>query len=1013
MYKILKGENLVNRKFKKVASVFVATTMSLSLLTGVPFSSPVSDTTSIMASAVTTQCDTYSGSNAETQNYSRWASTIKSHLVTTADGKLMRVQADAVDGYYLVEYYDTEYNIQSTVKVAQELSIFGGFYETDSNYYILSGQTNTDEDESVECYRITKYDKNWNKISSTGLSDCNTTVPFDAGSARFAECGKYLLIRTCHEMYTSSDGYNHQANVTIQLDTEAMEITDSYTVVMNSSYGYVSHSFNQFIQIEDNKIVAIDHGDAYPRSIALLKYQTDVTGGTFKPSYYKQCDVVNLLEFPGNTGENVTGASVGGFEISNTSYLTAYNSVIQDESNLTRSTRNIYVSSYNKTTSENTIKQITNFAEGEASASTPQLVKLSDSEFILLWSRSGNVYYAKLDSDGDIVGDIQTMSDAQLSDCVPVVSNNKLIWYVWNNEVNTFYDIDLTDISNTSKTVIENGHVFDYTYPTSGGSECTRDCKNCEYSDTVTVPTSMNLYWKTTETGGYSSTCGDIYKDTKLKFWNYNSGSSYNDLVITVSDPDSVQCTMDSKTIGTLTFSKEGKYTVTFAYKYNPEVSQTYTFYVQHDADHSFDFVPPSDGSNVCTRQCKDCDYTDEITVLTSFSVWWNENNGSGYYYSNFTKQKHPGDTLAIWVSPLESNVDNSEMEVTVSDPDAIDCDYNTSNNMGTLTFNKVGEYTITVAPKYNPSVAKTYTVSVSHTDENADGICDTCDGFIDGVGANLSGYSLSLSGNIGVNYYMELDESVASSETAYMEFKLPDGTTSQVSVKDATTATVNEKTYYVFSCEVSARQITDTITAQMVVDENTKGTAYTYSVKEYADYLIANTDSNEEYAKAEALVKSMLNYGGYSQTYFDYNTENMANADVDSTLGEVTISDDYATQIAGELPEGVTYYGSSLLLKSNTVIRHYFKIADGAEIPSTSWGELKQKGNFYYVDMTGISAQELDTMQTLTIEDWSIEYSALSYAKAVLESNTTNDNLKNVTKALYFYNKSADEYFT
>lgn len=885
MYKILKGENLVNRKFKKVASVFVATTMSLSLLTGVPFSSPVSDTTSIMASAVTTQCDTYSGSNAETQNYSRWASTIKSHLVTTADGKLMRVQADAVDGYYLVEYYDTEYNIQSTVKVAQELSIFGGFYETDSNYYILSGQTNTDEDDSVECYRITKYDKNWNKISSTGLSDCNTTVPFDAGSARFAECGKYLLIRTCHEMYTSSDGYNHQANVTIQLDTEAMEITDSYTVVMNSSYGYVSHSFNQFIQIEDNKIVAIDHGDAYPRSIALLKYQTDVTGGTFTPSYYKQCDVVNLLEFPGNTGENVTGASVGGFEISNTSYLTAYNSVIQDESNLTRSTRNIYVSSYNKTTSENTIKQITNFAEGEASASTPQLVKLSDSEFILLWSRSGNVYYAKLDSDGDIVGDIQTMSDAQLSDCVPVVSNNKLIWYVWNNEVNTFYDIDLTDISNTSKTVIENGHVFDYTYPTSGGSECTRDCKNC--------------------------------------------------------------------------------------------------------------------------------DYTDEITVLTSFSVWWNENNGSGYYYSNFTKQKHPGDTLAIWVSPLESNVDNSEMEVTVSDPDAIDCDYNTSNNMGTLTFNKVGEYTITVAPKYNPSVAKTYTVSVSHTDENADGICDTCDGFTDGVGANLSGYSLSLSGNIGVNYYMELDESVASSETAYMEFKLPDGTTSQVSVKDATTATVNEKTYYVFSCEVSARQITDTITAQMVVDENTKGTAYTYSVKEYADYLIANTDSNEEYAKAEALVKSMLNYGGYSQTYFDYNTENMANADVDSTLGEVTISDDYATQIAGELPEGVTYYGSSLLLKSNTVIRHYFKIADGAEIPSTSWGELKQKGNFYYVDMTGISAQELDTMQTLTIGDWSIEYSALSYAKAVLERDTTNDNLKNVAKALYFYNKSADEYFT
>ena len=45
--------------------------------------------------------------------------------------------------------------------------------------------------------------------------------------------GKYLVIHTSHEMYQTSDGYNHQANVTIQVDTETMTITDSFTKVMN------------------------------------------------------------------------------------------------------------------------------------------------------------------------------------------------------------------------------------------------------------------------------------------------------------------------------------------------------------------------------------------------------------------------------------------------------------------------------------------------------------------------------------------------------------------------------------------------------------------------------------------------------------------------------------------------------------------------------------------------------------------------------------------------------------
>ena len=64
------------------------------------------------------------------------------------------------------------------------------------------------------------------------------------------EADGYLFVRTSHQMYLSSDGLRHQANVTIQFDENKLVITDSYTDVMNSKYGYVSHSFNQFIKTE-------------------------------------------------------------------------------------------------------------------------------------------------------------------------------------------------------------------------------------------------------------------------------------------------------------------------------------------------------------------------------------------------------------------------------------------------------------------------------------------------------------------------------------------------------------------------------------------------------------------------------------------------------------------------------------------------------------------------------------------------------------------------------------------
>ena len=496
----------------------------------------------------------------------------------------MRVQGYATTDGTLVEYYDSAYNLLDTKIIPKELSLFGGFYATDSNYFLLTGQTNEDESADVEVYRITKYDKQWNRLGSAGLYDCNTTVPFDAGSARMDASGQYLLIRTCHKMYQSKDGYNHQANVTIQLDMESMEITDSYTTVMNTDYGYVSHSFNQFIKVENNHIIAVDHGDANPRAIALLKYSTDISTGKFVPGYYTPCTVKNVLDIPGNKGENKTGASVGGFEISDSAYLVAGNSVVQDADNLSRSTRNIFVSAVNKDLNAVNTTWLTNYSEGDGTTSTPHLVKINADQYMILWSRNSTVYYAMINGSGKKTGETYTIS-GNLSDCVPTVNNGKLTWYTWNNSNITFYEISLSDLSQATKKVIINGHDFENEGTTDGVAKM--KCKICGITQSVTLMTSMRIYWNDTNGIGTYSTILDSDRNVgdNLYYWirDYAPTNADTQMEITISNPEVVSITPSSDTEGKITALKTGKTMVTFQSKYNPSLKKTYTIYVNGD----------------------------------------------------------------------------------------------------------------------------------------------------------------------------------------------------------------------------------------------------------------------------------------------------------------------------------------------------------------------------------------------------------------------------------------------
>lgn len=521
-------------------------------------------------------CVTYSGENTEAQTYSTYSTPVYSYLTPCSDGKIMLVQyGKNNDGNVLVEYYDEDYSLQSYKMIPEELPIFGGFYASENYYFIVTGQENTEQSAEVEAYRITKYDKNWNRVGSVGLKDCNTTVPFDFGSLRMTESGKYLLIRTSHEMYSG-----HQSNVTIEVDTENMEIADSYTITSNSDYGYVSHSFNQFIKIEDNKIVALDHGDSYPRSIVLLNYKTDVTTGKFVPEYNNRCSAINVMCFPGAVGNNTTGASVGGFEISDSSYLVAGNSVVQDESSTGRNTRNIFVASVNKETSAVTTNWLTAFEEGEESASTPQLVKVSDNKFVILWSRGEKFYYALLDGNGNKISNIYS-GKGNLSDCLPIVANDKIVWYTWRDEVITFYEITLDNISSVNINTTNNGH--EYVFQGVDNGVASHVCAKCHEEKTVAVPESFDRWWGSAEYGTFSSGVDTNQQSgNQVYLWADVAEENVNkEIVYSSSDSSVVDVVKLRDDRALLIMKKSGTATVTVSSKWNPECSYEMVFYVE------------------------------------------------------------------------------------------------------------------------------------------------------------------------------------------------------------------------------------------------------------------------------------------------------------------------------------------------------------------------------------------------------------------------------------------------
>ena len=344
----------------------------------------------------------------------------------------------------------------------------------------------------------------------------------------------------------------------------------------------------------------------------------------------------------------------------------------------------------------------------------------------------------------------------------------------------------------------------------------------------------------------------------------------------------------------------------------------------------------------------------------------------------------------------------------------------------------EAGVYTITMsAPTVSGIMTKTFTLTVLEKS----------------IGETLEGYSISLDGNINVKYHFSFSKELTDYANVYAQITLPNGTKETVLISEIKEKAVSntgdvEDTkyyidvngYYVFTCEVAAKEMASDIKVVFVADEEQKSREYIYTVKDYAEDLIDYYKNTDE--KLVNLVNALLNYGAYAQKYFGFNTGYLANEKLDAAMQSETYfqtildnPEDYFVPMELNYPEVNkigTFTKANLTLETLTTLNVYFKPADGVSVEDLSFtlnGTTSltpvQTGTDgeYLLKVSDIKAQKLGdtcefvvTLKKDNTDKATLSYNALAYGYNMV-TVTYKQDIKNLCAALYEYYSCAKTY--
>ena len=294
---------------------------------------------------------------------------------------------------------------------------------------------------------------------------------------------------------------------------------------------------------------------------------------------------------------------------------------------------------------------------------------------------------------------------------------------------------------------------------------------------------------------------------------------------------------------------------------------------------------------------------------------------------------------------------------------------------------------------------------------------------------------NLVLSGQIGVNFFLDLDGLTEAERSAsYMEFSIDGkGAATAQDPFDANHRNASKK-YYGFTFYVNSIQMADTITATFHYGDG-KTVSRTYSVEEYFETFDLHAAENPK--QTVDLVHAIADYGHYMQLYLasvngftlgtDYAeltrhyTESYDWADILSKVEEHAIARTYGTSKV----EKANY---RLQLGSETTLDVFLKTTDGSaptdvtvtireEVTGTTTTKAytpeKQADGRYLVTIPNISAHKLGDKVTITGNaggSFTVVVSPLSFVRDVLTYEKDTES-RNGLSSLYAYWAAAMAY--
>lgn len=351
------------------------------------------------------------------------------------NGNMVLVENSAFDNNLRIQQLTSTFGRSKELIIKNELDQLGGVHlGEDGYYYVVYGQSNPEEQDSKTVYRVVKYDKTWAKVGQVDIKDVYVTGPFYHSNLTMDSYQGKLVIHSARLRYMSADGKQHQSNINFQIDMKDMKLLYSGGEWPNN---HVSHSFATYARFDQEQIVYADLGDAYPRAIVL---QVEQDGAIRKK--------INLMEFPGEIGDNYTGAHLGGLEVAKNSYLMLGSSVSHIEQYGQSNTKNLFLGIVPKDAEDDSDAKLIwlthHSVKSNINITETHLVKVNDNKFALLWKESDkqnrwSLFYAVVDGTGKLLRQPTSLEGVPSpGNMAPLVQGDTIIWYNYMNSYQVY-----------------------------------------------------------------------------------------------------------------------------------------------------------------------------------------------------------------------------------------------------------------------------------------------------------------------------------------------------------------------------------------------------------------------------------------------------------------------------------------------------------------------------------------------------------------------------------------------